>query len=160
MKCITFGFDKIVQSEFKDVKNMPLLDGELVEPKVFIMKPAWNTGLYTCELKFNKFGSPSSDWKRWCIIEGYRVERLKEHVIFELKEDSKIFTLVNEEDFDTFIEKYQRVENDNVFIDWEGMSHDYDAFNITENGIYVLDMYSLIKWDVPQIVLFNLDCIK
>lgn len=160
MKCITFGFDKIVPSEFKEVKNMRLFDDELVEPMVFIKKPAWNTGLYTCELKFNRFGSPSSDWKRWCIIEGYRVELLRKHVIFELKEDSKIFTLDSDEDFDTFIEKYQRVENKDVFIDWEEMSHEYDAFNITENGIYILDMHSIMKWNVPQILLFNLDCIK
>lgn len=116
-----------------------------------------------------------SEWVRFCSNE--MPERLsRDCVKFKLKEDSKVFILDNELKLKDLLGKYPRELPikflpfaDTVYLDFEKLSNDYDAFFLDYNWFKLFRVssreafvyYHLFDlWDVSTLMVFNLDCIK
>lgn len=115
------------------------------------VKPMGGTGLW---------GTPENSeygWKEWCEFENFNVEKLATHFRFDLKSDSKILYVRNDEELSNIID-FCISTSSILGIDFEKlMNIGYDAMevHVTTNDIYM----KLYGWDCDSIIVFNKDCI-
>lgn len=112
-----------------------------------------------------------SDWMEFCIESDFNKENLKYGVIFELKENTKIYTIDKLEDLEILYNKYKAKDINNAFnnkrLDFEKISKEYDALYLTVKGQietrFGMDWFSslnLYGWDCETMLVFNFDCIE
>lgn len=112
-------------------------------------------------------GQYKSAWDKWCTYE--MPNRVKNYgVLFELKEDSKIYTIDSADDLKELLSKYENKQSllygtitSFAIIDFEALAKDYDGVFLTNKGQCDtrFSQPSLYGWDVESLVLLNKDCI-
>ena len=106
-----------------------------------------------------------SNWYQWCDTENFHKEKLNNGVIFELKENAKIFVIDGYKDLLLLLEKYElknEMSNFLTSLDFESIAKDYDAIKLTESGEREtsFSVPSLYGWDIESMLIMNYDIIK
>ena len=149
---IHYGSDHFDKNKFIPIKNCYF-------PSV---KPEKHSGMW---------GSPISSkngWKNWCELNGFDVERLDKSFTFNLKEDSKVLYVRNDNELQDLklLHCFDRLNlyinyglRDQYCMDFERLLtvHRYDAMevHVTTNNIY----FGLYGWDCDSILILNPDCV-
>lgn len=156
---LVIGKSEIDPSAFKDISNDDL---NFSKPK---------GGLWSCI--YNK--DVISEWVEFCYNE--MSNRLnKDCVKFRLKSDIKVFLLDSSDKLKFLLGRYPREIpkeflpfESTVYLDFEKMKEDYDAFFLDNDwfkSFRMMDresfMYYLLfeGWDVSSLILFNLNCVE
>ena len=125
-------------------------------------------------------GHYPSDWIRWVCGENFHVDSYKEAISFTLKRNARICTIYTVEDYKNIMKKYSLINNvyytlKEKMIDWDKLSHDFDAFHLTESAFWTMRMGSFddnfvddegfqlkdfYSYDCESWILFNLECIN
>ena len=123
------------------------------------IKPLWWTGMWASPI------DASYGWKDWCLDNEFHIEKLKSSFMFELKPDSKILYVRDNQELQNLKTHYSIPIDENNFwakdlcvIDFEYLYRlGYDAMevHITTSDIY----FGLYGWDCDSILIFNPDCI-
>lgn len=152
MRFVHFGiYDKISEKYFQNVKN-----------ENGFVKPLFG-GLWASPYEENE----TTEWENFVKeIFGDSSHPMNYKIIFELKENSKIYTINSYIDLLRLLKNYTlKTEIDfkrQRFIDFEKMSKDYDGLLLTSNG-QIETRFSfpgLYGWDVESLLLFNIKCIQ
>lgn len=116
------------------------------------------------------------DWKEWSEREEFRLDKLKEHFDFKIKDSAKILEIKDIKDLD----KLPRIRNEriksllefdrmNSDIDFEELAKDYDGIMVwmyrsedidKETRMFDGMYYRMYGWDVDTLVVFNPDIIE
>lgn len=136
-------------SHFDKEKFIPI-----VNETVFV-KPHGGMWASPCNSKFG--------WKEWCESENWRIERLLEHFVFELKENSDVLIIDSNANLDALksmgycIEYLNYASSDQYYLDFEKLlDKGWDAIEVHINSeIY----WSLYGWDCDSLLVLNPDCI-
>ena len=113
------------------------------------------------------WGCRNDEWKDWCESEDYCTENLKTCFKWKLKSNSKVYKIKTKKDFMNLLQKYAlNISDFIVTIDYKKVAEDYDAVEVMDGVIQELKMcpsntiaelIGLSVWDVPSIVVLNLD---
>lgn len=165
MKLITTGISELDIQRFTPITN---------DKYDFRNKPLgglWASTYYEDE----EYGY-SSEWISFCRYDFFRdaeqnlidkyLQKYKNGVIFEIKDDSKICEIDNISDYLRILKTYSRIVEEKMALDFEKLSKDYDVIHLTENAVnemrFILDYRNIIdfySWDCESFIIFNLDCI-
>lgn len=124
------------------------------------------------------WGSPVTDdydniistWHEWCVGNHFTQGLSNYYIEYNIKNDSKLYIIDNQDDFINLIESYDKVKSDlpiNMFIypNFEEISKDYDGIYLTQKGQFDTHMpfenisYNLYGWDCECLLLFTPDII-
>ena len=115
----------------------------------------------------------NSSWKDY-VSGDYQDKDSNYGVSFKLNRNTKILEIDNMDDYISVMKKYKRLKyphGDDLCLDFEKISKDYDAFHLTEDAFWELRMpmykefYDLkysdfSAYDAESWIVFNLDCIN
>ena len=138
MKFIHYGHSEFDENRFVPVKNC---EKPFVKPRI--------GGLW---------GSPvtSPYGHRWfCESENFRLDSLKTHFNFFLKQDTKLLYLTNKNELKSAYEKGYLLKLDGLFwynVDFEKISNDYDAILFIRNSETHFPLYG---WDYDSVLVLN-----
>lgn len=117
-------------------------------------------GLWCSEYNENTISS----WYEWCKRESFKECTLDFGVVFDIKENAKIFVIDKYTDLLRLLEEYElkSISYSICSIDFEKLSKDYDAIKLTENGEHEtrFSTPSLYGWDIESMLIMNFDIIK
>ncbi len=119
------------------------------------------------------WGCRDDSWKNWCAGENFPCSA--NYFEWKLKPTAKLFTIDTPEDFVFLLKNYCDKSTETYHIDFEKMSNDYDAIELTANGNSALHnglstndpeilddpgykfalIFALNAWDVPSICVFH-----
>ena len=167
MRILTAGISVLEREKFKDSSNYDIDKAYyLNKPRGFI----WGSTL------IKRDGKAYSDWIRFVENEQFEPKKYTNGISYTLHKNAKICIISCEEDYldlmdNYFIEYKDDDISDKVYIDFEELSEDYDAFHLTEDAFWELRMpydisfhelnYSdFYSYDAESWIIFNPDCIN
>jgi len=139
MKLLVMGIKEVDVSKFDEVKN------GRIKPK---------GGLWAAEhTPDEEYDSP---WIKWCDREGMDSWISSDGVVLNLKDSAKVFTINSFDDLEELMN-----EHGNGFkIDFESAAKEYDAIELTENGICETGhLEALYGWDLASVFIMNIDAV-
>ena len=158
IKFLTTGRNSLREDMFNKVKN-----------KEYINKP--EGGIWSSPYTENE--EYKSDWLRFCIEEDFNTGNIEIGVLFNIKEDSRVFVIDSMDDLKELYKKYKRNERTGsilceYYLDFEKLALDYDAIYLTSEGEWKTrfperinsgEAISLYGWDVETLLILNFYCI-
>lgn len=150
LKWLTMGITELSVDKFKEPENG------------YLNKPIG--GLWAC--KYNENGEFKSEWHRWCYNE--EPEWVRNYgVVFELKENARIYIIDTEDDLNELLQKYKTYALGEIrlaTLDFEKIKDDYDCIYLTNNGVHATafsnSLPNLYGWDVESLLILKFDCIS
>ena len=136
-----------------------------------------NFGMFGSTLIKTKYGY-TTDWFEYICKIQYDIDRYETGFLYELKENTKIYTMDSEEDYVNLLtSRYRKVtklykDKQLLSVDWDLVAKDFDAFHLTKEGYLNLRSLSPVfymgdricvsdfsSYDCETWILFNLNCI-
>lgn len=148
-----YGMKHFYKDNFIDIQNEDLFT-----------KPAG--GLWGSRLNLD---SNSTDWKRFCVREDFRLEKLNTYFDFILRDSARILTIKSIDDvidlpryenelYNNFM-KHLNCLDHMCCLDFEKLKEDYDAIELFISEDYRLKC-AFEGWDVDSILILNKDIVK
>lgn len=113
------------------------------------------------------WGCRGDEWKEWCESKGFALGNLKTCFTWELKPESRVYCIKTMTDFRNLLQKYPlEVQGSVMSVNYQEVAKDYDAVEVVGSVIRktnfkstdnIAEMMGLSAWDVPSIVVLNLD---
>ena len=169
MRILTAGISILEKEKFKDRSYDTDKAYFLNKPRGFI----WGSTL------IKRDGKAYSDWIRFVENEQFHHKRYTNGISYTLHKNAKICTISCEEDYldlmdNYFIEYKDDDISDKVYIDFEELSEDYDAFHLTEDAFWEIrlmyfDLFTrtthkvmadFYSYDCETWIIFNYDIIN
>ena len=143
MKYIHYGSDKFHKDRFGDILN----------GGVKWNKPEPYSGLWASPIDSER------NWKNWGIDNNFRVGNLYSSFTFELKSDSNIITIKNDDDIDRYLSNGIILKHhDLCYFDFEKLKSDgLDAIVAYINTPIINQC--LYGWDCDSILVLNSECV-
>lgn len=138
---IHYGHNHFYKSLFFPIKNMRSLT-----------KPSG--GLWASDVNAIR------GWKEWCEDNEFRKCEKDNSFTFTLVDDARVLTINSSNDLEDLPKGENKYGmNEWTILDFEKISHDYDAIeiNISSDGILY---YRLYGWDCDSILVMNPDVIQ
>lgn len=126
-------------------------------PKNRFVKPFG--GIWAC--RYTPDEEFVSAWQCWCKYEEYPCN-CRHGVVFNLKPNARIYTIDTYRDLERLATKYKYGSSTFSYLDFEALSKDYDAIELTDNGqieTRFSEPYNLYGWDIASILILNFDAI-
>ncbi len=122
-------------------KNYPV---ELAGLGSYQTKPESGTGFWASRSD-SKYG-----WEKWCMDNEYKECDLSKSVLFDIRNDAKIYEISNSAQVDALKRDFSLYNK--MGFDFEKLAQKYDAIEVTiNNDTY----YSLYGWDCDSILILN-----
>ena len=140
-----YGCKAFDARKFKAVKNEPLF-----------CKPVG--GLWASPVREDG----STGWEEWCRSEDFHVNLLRSHFDFSLSTGARLATINTLSDLQTLIERHRQPQDVRfafacLVLDFEKLSADYDAIELTDNGQCEtrFSKQSLYGWDCESVLVLT-----
>jgi hypothetical protein len=130
-------------------------------------KAVKNEQFFFCKPVGGLWASPvredgSTGWEEWCRSEDFHVKLLQRHFDFSLSSSVRLVTINALSDLQTLMERYAQTPDVRfplscLVLDFEKMSADYDAIELTDNGQCEtrFSKPNLYGWDCESLLVLN-----
>lgn len=112
------------------------------------------------------WGCRGEEWREWCELEQFHLEKLKHHFYFKMKKGSKVYRIKTVKDFQYLLDNFGVLATGGLQIDYSQVQKQYDAVEVVGDIVYKLRFgtkdshMGLYVWDVPSICVLNVDKVK
>jgi len=157
---LIIGLPELDKTKFGAVKNIPNKN-----------KPSG--GLWACQYTPDNPDGYVSAWHEYIakyatgfLFDVTSKDNTADCVMFKLKETARVYNIDSLEDLEKLLQEVGFNENpdypEEKYLDYESFSKQYDAIELTEEGVIATmhAPYGLNGWDVQTLFLCNMDCIE